>query len=479
MSFNVTLYQFSKRANSTLQPVNLTGAELACDLKQPTSYKNPVFTFFVENDFEWNYLKWDSWYYFITDVISVRNDIFEVHCKLDVLATYKTEIGQTSAFVLYDTTANTEVTDSRLSMKTSTTYSVARAILDYSLSTCVVLGIIGDDSAGMYAMSAYNANRLVNAASLDDFWADIKTELPSPSQDDGGFSFSGVDDAINDIFAFAMRAFQQFIATGRARDCIRSSVWLPISESDFGITTAERIHLGQLDTNVSGYKVTLPALKSVTINIPWQATDWRRKSPYHNVYLKLPGIGVVPLATNDLIDCNVLTVGCYVSTSGAIKYVVTKGSDEKALGTFYGQIGGSYMIGSSNITPLTAASSLAGGIGAAAAAGAVGGIAGVAAAGAAGIAGLISANSPMPASVGAGSGFTSGGWTVECITVYHDTNVSPDSVAGAIGTPTMSVKTIGTLSGFVQTREASVNASCYEDVRREINQLLDGGFFYE
>ena len=65
------------------------------------------------------------------------------------------------------------------------------------------------------------------------------------------------------------------------------------------------------------------------------------------------------------------------------------------------------------------------------------------------------------------------------MTAYHDTNVDPSSVAAAIGTPTMAVKTIGTLSGFVQTKEASVNASCYDDVRAEINSLMDGGFFYE
>jgi len=478
MAFTVTLYQFQKRKNSTLQPTALQGVELNCELKQPTSYKNPVFTFFVEDAFPWNYLKWDNWYYFITDVVSVRNNIFEVHCKLDVLATYKTEIGATTAFVLYDTTANTEVTDARLSMKTTTTYSVSRAILDYSLSACLVLGIVGDDSSGMYAMSSYSANQLVNAASLDDFWQEIKTELPTPTAQDGGFSFSGIDDAVNDMFAFAIRAFQQLVATGRARDCIKSAVWLPVSESDFDGTN-DTIWLGQLETNVSAKKVMLPALKTVTVSIPWQASDWRRKAPYHNVYLSLPAVGVVPLATNDLIDCTSLIVNCFLSTSGAVKYIVNRGGDEKPLGMFYGQVGGSYMIGSSNITPLTAASSLAGGISAAAAGAALGGLAGAAAAGAAGIAGLVSANTPMPASVGAGSGFTSGGWTVECMTAYHDTNVDPSSVAAAIGTPTMAVKTIGTLSGFVQTKEASVNASCYEDVRTEINSLMDGGFFYE
>ena len=72
-----------------------------------------------------------------------------------------------------------------------------------------------------------------------------------------------------------------------------------------------------------------------------------------------------------------------------------------------------------------------------------------------------------------------GSYNVTITSVFHDTNVAPDSVAARIGTPSMAVKTIGTLSGFIQTRAASVNASCYDDVRAEINTLMDGGFFYE
>ncbi|MBP3444301.1 MAG: hypothetical protein J6J70_06205, partial [Methanocorpusculaceae archaeon] len=99
---------------------------------------------------------------------------------------------------------------------------------------------------------------------------------------------------------------------------------------------------------------------------------------------------------------------------------------------------------------------------------------------AAGIMGAINGAQYLPTCVGgAGGGAWTDSWTAAVTVVYHNTNVDPASVSGAIGTPAMAVKTIGTLSGFVQTRAASVNASCYEDVRREINQLMDGGFFYE
>ena len=147
--------------------------------------------------------------------------------------------------------------------------------------------------------------------------------------------------------------------------------------------------------------------------------------------------------------------------------------------TLQGQIGGSYLVGSSNINPVTAmAGSMGGLLGFGASMGAPGtgqAIGG----GAASIMGAMSALQPVPHSVGGGGGGFVGTYGVTVTSVFHDTNVAPDSVAARIGTPSMAVKTIGSLSGFIQTRAASVNASCYEDVRTEINSLMDGGFFYE
>ena len=162
MAFEVTLYSFTKRKNSTLQPSG-GGVDLNCELKQPTSYKNPVFLFFVEDGFPWNYLQWDDWYYFIEDVVSVRNDLFEVHCSLDVLATYKAEIGATSAFVLYDTTANTEIIDTRLSQKTTAIQTYASSAPVFTLGNCILLGIVGDGGVGIYSVSQGTANNILNS----------------------------------------------------------------------------------------------------------------------------------------------------------------------------------------------------------------------------------------------------------------------------------------------------------------------------
>lgn len=76
----------------------------------------------------------------------------------------------------------------------------------------------------------------------------------------------------------------------------------------------------------------------------------------------------------------------------------------------------------------------------------------------------------------ASSGFNN---MLECMVVYHNTNVEPNSVASAIGTPTFAVKTLGSLSGFVKTRAASVAAPCGQDIIQRINAHLDAGIFIE
>lgn len=506
MAFTVTLYQFTKRKNSTLQPTQLQGTDLNCELKQPTSYKNPVFLFHVEDGFEWNYLKWDSWYYSITDVVSVRNDIFEVHCALDVLATYKTEIGATSAFVAYDTAANTEIVDSRLSQKTTATFQSNMDRFAYgglSNSYCVVLGIVGgkaidmgsDDeggegeaksvragatkgNTGLFAMNPADVPLLFDAVA--DWYADdLQILEPDPKQKKGGWHFPDIDAAIDDIVHAVYVLLQQFLATGKAADCIKSAVWLPCTPEDF-FGSWEDIFLGQYNTHIQGRRISIDTWnqRNVTLAIPWQAQDWRRNSPYHHVYVYIEGVGVVEIPPNEIMGDQSLLFTAEMSPTGAMQYEIYGGGSDnpRIICRMTGQVGGSFMVGSSNINPVTAMAGSMGGVMGVAGAAALGGAAMLGGAGS--LIGTMTSLQPVPHSVGSGGGFMTN-HTVKVITVFHDTNVAPASVSGAIGTPTMAVKQISSCSGFVQTKEASVNASCYEDVRTEINQLMDGGFFYE
>lgn len=93
----ITLFSgFSKEANSTKQPTG--GTTISCYLKDNCSVIHPVFIL-DRTDFSINYVGWGSRYYYVDDIVSIRNTTIELHCTVDPMATFKSEIGASSQFV--------------------------------------------------------------------------------------------------------------------------------------------------------------------------------------------------------------------------------------------------------------------------------------------------------------------------------------------------------------------------------------------
>ena len=101
--------------------------------------------------------------------------------------------------------------------------------------------------------------------------------------------------------------------------------------------------------------------------------------------------------------------------------------------------------------------------------------------GGAAVAGVIGGNTPNVSSISGGGGGASIGLRRNSyiFEVTHDTTVAPDSVTASIGTPAMAQKALSGLSGYVQTKAASVSAPFYGGIIEEVNAALDGGVFIE
>lgn len=172
MAFTITAFNFSKRVNSTKQPTGLNGTDYSVVLKDGTSYEKPVFLLHSASLLTFNYIQWGTWYYFVDDIVIEKDALYSVKCSLDVLATYKTEIGQTVAFVLYDGTANSEIPDRRLSTKTTVTYAQSFSPGSFNMfeaSQTIIVGIVGQDSTSHWAMDAATARTLLSGL---DNWMD-------------------------------------------------------------------------------------------------------------------------------------------------------------------------------------------------------------------------------------------------------------------------------------------------------------------
>lgn len=474
MSITIEIGSVSKRRNSTFRPTLNTSVNVL--LKDGTTDNAPQFLLSADSAPTVNYAKWGSWYYFIEQIVYERNGLYRLICSLDVLATYKDNIAGTTAFVAYDTSGNTEIVDSRLSVKTTKTLQRSGSDLFDILGNgcCAVVTIVGRGTTSAFAMDVYTAASLLNNITN---WLDNANVLPIPQ----ATTFPDVMQALATLCENLVKVGRQLIATGRAPQSIQSAVIMPIPLSQM-LGSYANIYLGDYDTKVSALQVSISGYRtdSVTVDIPWQATDWRRNAPYHELYLHIPYVGVVQLSPSDLIDEESVTVDAYIHClSGDTVFMVKV--DGKTLMQFSAKLATPYAIGGANVTPMQGAMSILSAVGGAAAVVGSGGAAAVAA-GSGAIAGVMNNLQPTLSSIGGAIGGASIINNLNIVTmfsIFHDTNVSPGTVSGAIGTPTMAAKSLGSVSGYCECRAASVSAPAERGVLDQINNFLNTGFFME
>lgn len=111
----IVLGELNKSYNSTKQL--LVGTEIEVKLKESTSLKNPVFI--LTSDFinvkKFNAVRYGDFYYTIKDIVYVTNNICELHCELDKLATFKDYVKNSSGYMTYATSIKSyDLDDMRL-----------------------------------------------------------------------------------------------------------------------------------------------------------------------------------------------------------------------------------------------------------------------------------------------------------------------------------------------------------------------------
>lgn len=490
----LTLFKFAKRQNSTAAPASGTGVDVSIVLKDQTQILTPTFILEWATYPDYNYAQFMGRYYWISTIESIRDGIWSLSARVDLLATYKANILNTSAFVAYDTTANTEITDRRLSTKTTTVRAEAAGnAFDFIGSgQCVVINVVGEETCASYALDVSDAAKLLDTISTWKPVPDTNVDPdPGPPADEvEGFEYLvSMLRSIGENIADALTiGFRQIIASGNAASCIRSAFVLPMSVASLPGTPNQQIKLGLFTSTITGKLITNRAKQDASyVTIPWQASDWRRNAPYHEVYLYIPFVGVISYPASALIGASGLYVDVAMDvTAGDCLVTVTTdaiagGAANHVLGMYAANIAGNFAIGSSNVSPRQVATAVGAGAGVAAASVFTGGAA-LLAAGAAGISGEFNAMRPTPSSVGGAGGgaiLAQFGYSPRCMVIFHDTTVAPDSVSAVIGTPANAVKSLSGLTGYVETRSASVSGDMLESERSQLNQLLDGGIYIE
>lgn len=518
----VSFGTFSKRKNSTKQPLTLSD-QRTVTLKESCSQDKPVFIC-SGNNFNYNYCMWDSKYYFIEETVSLRNNEIEIRCVMDPLATYKTEILASTQFVSYSSqSGDAWLADDRIPLKASTAVSAATGLTGIlSDIGCYILTVTGVNSVTSYMYQSQS----VLASIFEDLatWRDQEKQATqaiasaiSATADSGSEdltdSFTGISATIrsclnavaNTIRNLANAITQTsktisdaitqsgFIGTAyeNAMECVRSCIWVPFDYSQMQPGSAGTMTIGTypIPTAKAGAPISAkPSTGSFTVSIPWQHSDWRRKT-CEDVYLYLPLVGMVQLSGDSLISESTLTVDWSVTfTDGVICYKVKAGN--QVIGAYSGNgavnypvgiaqqasagaVAGSAVQGISKTVSAAITGAAAGGVGAF-----IGGLATAVGAGYDVANTMNTTHISTVGNVGGGAGLGLGKNAV-CYTVNHDTIIAPADMKDTMGLPTMKPLTLSTLTGFCQCANAHVDAPATAGELDAIDYYLNSGFYIE
>lgn len=464
------IYSFSKRHDSTATPTGGTSVDVL--LKGGCDILTPVFTLNYSGVPTFNYMSFEGRYYFVTGIRSVRQDLWEISTKADSMASWKSDIKASSPYVLYYTHNNTEIVDRRLSVKTSKTEVGKSGSFSYfGKGQVYVLSVVGKDCVSQIEVSLSDIKGIISQTFFNALDNAIDA-VPLPATD----SLVDFGQYILNLLKSEAGAFTY---TGSIAECIKNCYVLPITSGAWGGTLTD-ICLGKRATGKQGYALNQRILNDVcTVDIPWQANDWRRNAPYHEIFLYLPAIGLINISPSDVIDATGLNIVLTLDkiSGDAIFEVSTIGGGNIVLGYYNANFAVNMPIGASNLDVTKAVTAIGGGLAASAA--------GLPAIGAAAVEalGITNALQPQAACIGGNSGGAflglAGASNAYCISIFHDTTVAPSSVSAEKGTPYNGVLSLANVSGYVQTSGASVAGSMTDTEREEINNIMDGGFYLE
>lgn len=498
MAFTVRLGNVSKRMNSTAVPDTSAWLSASVTFKNAKDIDNPTFVLNLDTlaeypNYNYMYLVDVGNYYWITSIVSVRANVWEITAVMDVLATYKTSILATSCFVEYG--FNTDASGATYRLQ-DTRQNISQVPTISTVSDNFLVGKI-NTSTGCFCLTAVGASGGVSAYIISANF--MKTLLDAVSTDIND-AFEAWDWEDPATFTEPLKFLSiNSLMQGNAISAIRSCVWLPVYLTTFAdVGTTQTIYLGDFNTGVTGLQVkaNVVVVEESTINIPWPTDDWKRMNCQLQLYV--PFIGTVTLPVEQCNNASTVTIRwCLEPLGGTVSVRIDCGDYTAYIGS--ATIASSYAIGSSNVPIQNIASGAAQAIGGAIQ---IGGSAGSALAntvspiddivGTGGISaailgqgvtnvvsGVAQTITPIVQCAGTMTGASSCGQSMNIeLTVFYYPPIDDAGFQALYGHPVMRVTTPA--AGYCKTRGFSMaNSAARGSELTTISRMMDAGVFIE
>ena len=486
---------FSKRINSTKQPTTAT-ATLTGKLKESCSIENPVFQIKPLNPdtlpgYTYAYIPSFHRYYFVSDWV-FNVPLWECTLQEDYLASWKTNIGNTSAYI--DRSASESdgtILDTQYITTTAATIQAVTANAPWEYDGCFILGVIDSTDQLASQMGGAVTYYVLTPAECKSL---VSYLLSDTFLDAEGFPTQmTITQQMSQDMAKAFVNPFQFIA---------SCMWFPLPSSLFydsnqslqNITVGywaipvdvARGHLLTVWTVNTAYQVTIP-------EHPQAATRgaYLNQEPYTRASLLAPPFGLIPLDLMYKNRGNILTAWIHADPiSGQGDMIITQDAESSAsnFDSSPAMTEASAMIGvpiqlaqvntdffHAGVETIQAGLSVAGGVASAFTLNA-GGVVSSAKEVVSHVANAIDCLAPQVRTSGSDGSRNYVGLTPRLIMQFMPL-VDEDNTE--LGRPLRKIRTIKNLSGFIKCFEVTVDYPCFSSEKEIIHEYLISGFFYE
>ena len=471
----VTFYEnVSKRINSTYRPTG--GVPKNVRLKEPTDMLNPVFIL-QDMNIQFTHAYAFGMYYQVTNRVFVTNDIQEVHCRVDALATARDYISSYNCFVERCETQST-------------------SYLDDSLVS--VIGNIVDQTS--VAESLFIPTQLGHASFSPQGCFLVRVIAPPPiTLSSPGLSTGIVTYAVDRSemykllnYAFDQTQFSDVLADATIKavfnpiDYLIDVKWIPVTPTTISNSSStDRIPLGWWTTDAVGYPViTLRpptyAVMDPTYNIDFDITPHRHYSDYRltsnrftNAHLYVPGVGDIDIdATYLLGRINVKYMIDRMTGDAFAEVTSIIDNDVAVIGKYTAQLSCKVNLAQASVDLQGVVSNIL--------AGSARLYAGNYVTAAAGLVDTIpKITNPTTRMIGENG--TMGGLS-QAMTIgliLTTTSYGSCDRPNTCGYPLYKNRLLGNLSGFIKCGNASISTPFMEPVNEQVNELLNSGFYFE
>ena len=495
---------FYKKKNSTLQPnpgVGHTEWQYIVNghLKHPCSTMNPVFDLqdmsFLPEDAHPDFITYAfvprfSRFYFVEDC--VWNDgLWELHLTVDVLASFKTQLGEQSEYILRtdNDTNNFDGAITDLMYPATTNFNLERKTLANPFQTvvsegCYVVGIISGTTASAIGAITYFALTQTQFNSLKrTLFSDDNLQTMGILDASGNLN---IDDMSKELFKTMYNPYQYIV----------SCTWFPVAQTAMVGDPVSSIPIGWWSYSIGGKRLTQTSgtfhdgVDTIPVH-PQAATrgKYLNYAPYTRVTL-FGKFGTLPIDTS-YVEIGNYVIGNYLvdyitgkclyevyladNSAGTNRILITRTEFLIGVPVQIAQIGTDYIGATAtaiNSAGEVASSAFAG----ASVGGAFGAIDGALAGAVSAIGNTIGALMPQLRTDGTNGSFI--GRELSTTLVVHHAIIVDEDIAHR-GRPLCQIRKLNTLSGFVMCAEGDLNLNCYDNERNMIKQFLTTGFFWE